>query len=130
MREFMRKRYGCDHCKKVGGSKYHMARHEAGCTNNPNRICSLHKFVTDGNPAPSVSELIEALKTGGYKKLVEVSDNCPVCKLAALRQSFVMPEPGEPWPDEPQDGRERFNFKEELSSLWADVNLANEGAHP
>lgn len=127
MRSFVRTRYGCDFCKKVGGSKFHMAKHEAGCTNNPERVCALHHFVTGGEEAaPSVAELREALAMGGWPLLREVSHDCPACKLAALRQSWVKPEPGEPWPDEPQDGRENFQFKKERDEIWSAHNEAQD----
>jgi hypothetical protein len=123
MRSFIRTRYGCDYCKKVGGSKRHMAKHEEGCTNNPSRVCRLHEVVTGGEEIPpTVQELMTALEDGGYPLLVEVSHNCPACKLAALRQSWVKPDDDEPWPAEPQDGREKFDFKAELASVWSEHN--------
>jgi hypothetical protein len=123
MRTFTRPRYGCDHCKKVGGSKRHMAKHEEGCTNNPNRVCRLHEVVTGGEEVPpTVQELMTALEDGGYPLLVEVSHNCPACKLAALRQSWVKPDNDEPWPAEPQDGRQDFNFRKEVDSAWQEHN--------
>lgn len=124
MREFLRTRYGCDFCKKVGGSKGHMRKHESGCTMNPNRICALHKFAADGETPPSVAESIAALADGGYPKLVEVTHNCPACKLAAMRQGFVPPKPGEPWPDEPQDGRQDFDYKRENAAIWDEWHAA------
>lgn len=125
MRSFVRTRYGCDFCKKVGGSKFHMAKHEAGCTANPNRVCSMHHIVTGGEEvAPTMEELLIALADGGYPKLVEVSHHCPACKLAALRQSFVPPKDGEPWPVDPDDGRDKFDFKKEVASMWDEHNSA------
>ncbi|MEI4518670.1 MULTISPECIES: hypothetical protein [unclassified Stenotrophomonas] len=122
MRSFIRTRYGCDFCKKVGGSKHHMQKHEAGCTNNPNRHCKLHVIATGDDFGPTVAELRTALAEGGYPMLVSVSGGCPACKLAALRQSWVKPADGEPWPEEPQDGREKFDFKAELASVWSEHN--------
>lgn len=122
MRSFVRTRYGCDFCKKIGGSKHHMAKHEAGCTNNPNRLCSLHQYAAPDDEAPTVVQLLAALADGGYPKLVEASHGCPACKLAALRQSFVAPQPGEPWPQEPNDGRDQFDFKKEVKAMWDNHN--------
>lgn len=122
MRVFMRPRYGCDHCKKIGGSKRHMAKHEAGCTNNPNRVCRLHEFAAPGEDAPDVQTLLDALAAGGWPKLVEVSHNCPACKLAALRQSLEPPEPGEGAAPMVGDGRDEFDFRAEVAAVWADHN--------
>lgn len=130
MRSFIRTRYGCDHCKKVGGSAHHMRKHEAGCTNNPNRVCSMHRFVSEDDSAPSMDELKAALADGGYPKLVEVSHNCPACKLAALRQSWVAPDPGEPWPQEPQDGRQSFDYRDEVKAMWSDYRDVERDSGP
>lgn len=122
MRSFLRTRYGCDFCKKIGGSKGHMAKHEAGCTANPNRVCALHPFATE-EVAPTMQELLKALADGGYPLLVQVSGNCPACKLAALRQnSASLPKEGTFLSDEPNDGRFEFDFKEELRRVWDEYN--------
>lgn len=120
----MRPRYGCDHCKKVGGSGGHMRKHEAACTNNPNRICRLHEYVAPGELVPDVPMLLDALREGGYPKLVEVSHNCPACKLAALRQSWVAPEPGDGTVPAVGDGREGFDFRSEVAQVWAKHSAA------
>lgn len=39
-------RYYCDWCKKSGGSKHHLAKHERGCTLNPRRVLG---NLTGGN---------------------------------------------------------------------------------
>ena len=41
MRVVLRNRYYCDHCKKGAGTRQSMARHEAGCTLNPQRECRM-----------------------------------------------------------------------------------------
>lgn len=41
MRAMKRWRYYCDHCRKVGGSRSAMEKHERGCTANPARICGV-----------------------------------------------------------------------------------------
>jgi hypothetical protein len=122
-------RYYCEHCKKSGCSAPHIVRHERGCTNNPARICGVCRVAgltaaplpelmalckakavagesVDGNPEDSSLWLDEA----AMKALRELADGCPVCALAALRQSNIF-------------GR-GFNMKEELKSLWADHNDA------
>lgn len=123
MRSFVRTRYGCDFCKKVGGSKFHMAKHERGCTNNPQRVCSLHEFVTCDDSAPTMDELKAALTAGGWKRLIEVSHNCPACKLAALRQTdWGTGQEPHPFGGYHNDGRDSFDFKAELAAMWATYN--------
>lgn len=126
VRSFIRTRYGCDFCKKIGGSAGHMAKHERGCTNNPQRVCAMHRIATGGNEQTlSVNNLKMALAEGGFPFLEAAADRCPACILAALRQSWVAPEPNEPWPQELQDGRENFVFKEAVKAMW-DEHHANE----
>jgi hypothetical protein len=129
MRSFVRTRYGCDYCKKIGGSAFHMRKHEAGCTNNPGRVCSMHKIAAGREQELSMDELKQALAEGGFRALDEAAEHCPACILAALRQSWVAPDPGEPWPEEPQDGREKFNFKEAVRSMWAEHNASEAEQH-
>jgi len=86
MRKALRWRYYCDHCAKVGGSAYHMARHEAGCTANPRRTCG---FCGSTRP---VAELVAVLEgpapdwRAGMAALRMAVQECPACMLAAIRQ--------------------------------------------
>ena len=130
MRQVKRWRYYCDHCKKSGCSKHHMAKHEKGCTMNPHRECGVCAMWLGGCNEP-MADLIAALGNG-YASLREKCENCPACTLAALRQApcnhgmqfvhhagdaFVGPY------DEPiDDGRCAFDFRAEMLSVWADVN--------
>lgn len=119
-------RYYCEHCGKGGCSASHMRDHEDCCTANPNRFCNLH--VHTGEDQPSIPELIAALTScgenwkNGMNKLREVSHNCPVCILSALRQS----------------GRgieiescldEGFDYKRELKAFWDDLEEWREATH-
>lgn len=126
MRSFIRTRYGCDFCKKVGGSAFHMRKHEAGCTNNPNRACSMHHIATDCEQTLSVANLKQALAEGGFPFLEAAAEGCPACILAGLRQSWVAPPVGEPRPQEPEDGREKFDFKKAVQSMWDEHNSSRE----
>lgn len=119
MRSKLRWRFYCDFCKKAGGVKRHMETHEKHCTNNPDRVCRVHNSIIEIECQPTMDEL-KAAYQGGYPKLREVAHNCPACILAVMRQSFVMPESGEPWPIEPNDGRCEFDFKKEMAALMAD----------
>lgn len=127
MREVLRKRYYCDHCKKGGGTKFHMAKHERGCTLNPDRQCGVCEKI--GLSAAPLSELIAfvtsvaathidttpdvqyaSIDSAALKTLRERADNCPTCILAALRQAEAFADPGD------------FDFKKELKSIWADYD--------
>lgn len=91
-------RYYCDHCKKSGGRKHRLARHESGCTNNPNRVCRMCKLAElEQKP---IAELIavyldessdfDYISSDGpmqAEKLEAAAGHCPACILAAIRQS-------------------------------------------
>lgn len=126
MKEALRKRYWCDHCKKGGCSRYHMAIHERGCTLNPNRRCGVCSAM-ELEPAPLIALVAYVtLKAQWYagpddeskypgflgdehlKPLRELAANCPVCMLAALRQAKCIASRGV------------FEMKKELEGLWAE----------
>ncbi|MES2530448.1 MAG: hypothetical protein V4636_05395 [Pseudomonadota bacterium] len=103
-----------------------MARHEAGCTNNPNRVCKMHLFATGDEQAPNTGELLAAQAEGGYKRVCEITGNCPACKLAAFRMA-VMPA----WDIEigiPEDWV-AFSFKAEKDAVWAEHNSSIDEYH-
>jgi len=132
MRKVKRWRYYCDFCKKSGGSGGHMARHEKGCTLNPNRTCNVCAKLLEVDQKP-MSELLSVLPNGteyitedafGFSynglqeiiddhmpKLRELTENCPACIMAALRQSGI-----------PVPMVESFDFTKEMDSIWADIN--------
>lgn len=122
-------RYYCEHCKKSGCSGGHLARHERGCTANPNRACGACR--TFGLSAKPLSELIQFAKSFsvagehylGYpddssnyldeaktKELRDLADSCPACTLAAARQSGVF--------------LRGFDFKVEMKAHWDAFNEA------
>jgi len=85
-------RYYCDHCKKSGCSSYHMQRHEASCTANPQRTCRMCDFQRD--LAPMIAILKEPGATteewkDKMRRVREEAEECPACILAAIRQSGV-----------------------------------------
>lgn len=125
MREALRKRYWCDHCRKGGGSRFHMANHERGYTLNPERACRVCSAM-DLEAAP-LKDLIAFVrskatwddgprdaKDRGFlddelvKALRDLAAECPVCMLAALRQAKCIAS------------KEVFDMKKELESLWAE----------
>ena len=116
----MRPRYYCDFCKKSGGSAPHMKKHESRCTANPNRTCGM--CLELGLSQKPIKNLIEALGNGdshGLEKLRDLAEGCPVCTLAAIRQSGLQhPPDGESLPDgtgyyDPGIYID-YNFKEEM----------------
>ena len=127
MRQAKRWRYYCDYCKKSGGRKDCIVKHERGCTARPDRICGLceHTGVSqpemgaltgfiddyckeiprqDGYITVSGDKLDPML--GGLDKL---ANSCPACMLAALRQAKT-------------ETYSNFNFKKKLDAWWAEEN--------
>jgi hypothetical protein len=127
----MRWRYYCDFCKKAGGSAGHLARHERGCTANPNRECGICRCM-ESTPEP-LAKLIEFVRLHGevvsdlpedvdpystigkeeLQALRQLADGCPACMFAALRQTKTFP-----------DQTAQFDFKAELREVWSVVNDA------
>lgn len=123
MRRVKRWRYYCDYCKKTGGQRPSMERHERGCTANPNRICGLCEHA--GIPQPNLTDLtafIDKYCEGRLshdlagspldpmiKDLSALAEHCPACILAALRQAKT-------------ETYSNFNFKKELDTWWAEEN--------
>jgi hypothetical protein len=103
-------RYKCDHCGKVMYSSQWMKRHEEGCTANPARTCRMPIHEGEQGQQP-----IETLK-----ELREISDECPACILAAIRQTGIQKVTID------EDGVSgidlKFNFKEELAAMWHNIN--------
>ncbi len=127
-----RLRHYCEFCKKSGCRKDIIARHEAGCTMNPARVCGCCRLA--GRRQPSMQELFEASRRdseqfgeweetpgGDEIRLIRRADNlmavvdsgvegiggCPACILATIRQfpggSYVLD----------------FDFKDAMK-LWLD----------
>lgn len=125
-------RYYCDYCNKGGCSKGHMVKHEKHCTMNPNRLCGLCEAA--GNTPVPIPNLIAAL-TGhgddwatGMTELRDLTDDCPACILAAIRQSHIQDPPtglgsGE-WVDDVRSDL-GFNYREEHQAFWSRVNEKN-----
>jgi hypothetical protein len=127
------KLYCCDFCKKKGRSAGHIRKHEKHCTMNPNRECNVCKMI-GGNQLP-----IEELKAFLAGLTIEKGDfdcegineaainerlpalrkacgNCPACIMATLRQCGI-----------PVPVATGFNWTEEMTPIWADINHANTG---
>ena len=133
MKRVKRWRYYCDFCKKVGGQRHQIERHEKGCTANPDRVCGLCEYCGESQldlkaltgfidtycadlPREQFEWEDEAhLKASGdeldpmLKELRELANNCPACILAALRQAET-----KTWSN--------FSFKTELDAWWVEEN--------
>jgi hypothetical protein len=131
-------RYYCEWCKKSGCSGYWMRKHEQRCTMNPNRICG-YCNLADNEQLPMTELLgllpdpanhivadseyegfgatLETAVAEALPRLREVTDNCPACIMAALRQKGI-----------PVPIARDFNFKDECKAVWAAFNEAQLGA--
>lgn len=90
MKSVLRRVYYCDFCKKRGGSPFHMKRHEAGCTLNPERYCSMCAAM--GLAQTPVSVLVAIVPRWPFPGLtltdVEVSaDNASVTEERADQEA-------------------------------------------
>lgn len=121
-------RYKCDFCGRVGYSGGHMKSHEIGCTANINRVCRMP--IHDGEaPRLSLHQLIDDLSLSkpdlGMTELREDSNNCPACILAAIRCSGLQKYDPDPETGENCGPDFKFNFKQELASMWSCINDDN-----
>lgn len=108
MRKKLRYRYYCDHCKKSGGSAYHIRHHEERCTANHDRTCGMCIFclgeynrenfeMCKGILYPYRCFDYEVDDYGDHWSInflpkdvvddaLESVDGCPVCFFAAMNQ--------------------------------------------
>lgn len=90
MRVETKKVYYCDYCKKH--TLRPLTKHEARCTNNPDRECGWMQTDEPHTKAGELRPLIEWCKSWPETTEVEVEvlrgkvDGCPACMLAVLRQ--------------------------------------------
>jgi hypothetical protein len=130
-------RYYCDFCKKSGGSAGHMSNHERHCTMNPSRRCGMCPHVNGGNGTP-MSEMVALLPdvekythmgmladavVAGIVKLREVTEGCPVCVFAALRQTKTLEYA------RGLEGELLFDLKAEIQTAWQSVNAGQPSAY-
>lgn len=133
------KRYYCDYCNKKNLSSFHMKKHEAHCTMNPNRTCRM--CAAYGQEQPKLTDLMAILPDPAEyahsdemcdwfdgqlnKKISEIlpalknaagDGQCPACIMAAFRQKKI------PLPLVEKCG---WNFNEESTKFWKDVNEHN-----
>lgn len=94
------KRHCCDFCKRSGQSAFHIRRHEAACTANPNRVCRMCEAGIEVSPrrlSPLVALLVpdtewhggpdtqHAITKTSLDELLREVDHCPACALWVLR---------------------------------------------
>ena len=106
MKKIKRWRYYCDYCKKSGGSGGHMKNHEKSCTKNPDRecgFCEVAGFLNNKEKLKAIvkkgisdfyfldfdvqSEKFEDVQEKISEDLIDESQGCPACALAAVRQT-------------------------------------------
>lgn len=134
MRQVKRWRYYCDHCKKSGGSKSSMEKHENGCIRNPNRVCgfcaALERVGGDVTRR-TLQTLVVVLQERGLESLRKEAEFCPGCTFAAIVQSRQQQEAefknrATPFKDyifEPKEGfifQEQYDFKADVKSFWSE----------
>lgn len=96
-----------------------MKIHEVHCTANPNRDCRMcRRLELSQQP---IERLKAVFESEGLRGLREATGNCPVCILAALRQSGAFrydPDPTDGSTLPPPD----FDFKKELTAANIKAN--------
>lgn len=117
--------YRCEFCKKKTYTISSMRTHETHCTANPSRVCRMHKHFDD--PQPTIPVLLDAIKANApiekrIKMVRELASNCPMCILAAIRQSGICRWDGDPEFIAPETG---FDFKKEIKAFWNVIDEEN-----
>ena len=127
MKKVQRWRYYCDFCKKAGQAGGHMKKHESACTLNPGRVCKM--CVKMGHvgqpqmasmlailPAPpaemnwDAEEAFRVLVEAAMPELRALTNDCPACIMAALRQKKI-----------PVPMVESFSFKNEIDAIFQGI---------
>lgn len=124
MRRVQRWRYYCDFCKKSGASGGWIAKHERGCTRNPERVCGMcAKGELSQRP---MADLLAALNDGGAEKVLALAEGCPACVVAAIHAH----RKAEPLTYEHETGYSNFidfDYAKAAASFWEDVNRNDNG---
>ena len=128
MKSQMRWRHYCDHCKKSTGTKPAMVKHEAACTANPERVCTMCSRM--GEVQLSMTALQEALSKG-FNALREACNNCPACILATDRQFHkdLAWDEGYGWDHPANSERGNWDFKTACTEFWVNYNEMHAESH-
>lgn len=107
-----------------------MAKHERGCTANPNRVCGVCAYLElQAQPLTKLIEFVRSRGTPEHNEFVDIdwlsvdgatltelrtlADRCPCCVLAAMRQTSAH-----------ATSDANFDFKTELKALWSELGPA------
>ena len=96
-----------------------MTNHEKGCTMNPERICGMCKVAGyEQKPIPELKSVLLSHKDpeAGMIALRTVTDNCPACILAVIRQITAIWD----FEDYMNGGGWEFDYKQENSAFWTE----------
>jgi hypothetical protein len=113
--------YQCEFCGKKNYSAGHMKKHESICTMNPHRVCGFCALL--GDNLPHKSDILVAAALKGEFYLRDVTENCPACILAGIRQSGLLNKYYDR-PDKFKSADEdypwyvKFNFNAEKKVFW------------
>ena len=115
-------RYYCEFCPRGYFKKPSAERHEKGCTANPNRVCGLCEYAVPPLKQEPMDKLVACLSWDkddyGMDDLRKLSEGCPGCILAAIRQSGMLKQAK----DEGEFVDFKFDFKKELEAWWSTAN--------
>jgi len=125
-------RYYCEYCGKGGCSASHMQKHEDHCISNPNRECGMcgcgpenqaklrelipllppeHELYWGEGWSCEEEEAITESLNAALPAIREAVANCPLCILAALKQTDV-----------PAHFATDFDYQRERLEWWRIVN--------
>lgn len=132
-------RYYCDHCKKSGGQRAAMVKHERGCVRNPDRQCGFCAVAQQKGGDVNrrlLKTLVVVLQECGLERLKKEACHCPACVFAAIVQSREQQLKAEearvrasklrydpPW-FEPKEGwlfKDEFDFRAEAAAFWKEI---------
>lgn len=121
MKSVLRWRHYCDHCNKALGTKPSMVKHEARCTANPDRTCTMCEI--QGVIQKTMPELLSAYAIG-FNALREACNDCPACTLAAIRQFNADRDPDDFLSLDSKQIREQgeWTFKDDCKTFWKSWN--------
>lgn len=123
MRKAKKWRYYCDFCKKSGAAGGWIAKHERGCTRNPERVCGMcEKAQLEQKPLP---ELLLVLLEHGADGVLEHASGCPACVVATIHAHRKL-EPLEYEHDTGYSNYIDFDYTKAAAKFWDDVNSRDE----
>jgi len=114
-------RYYCDFCSKGGCSGGSIAKHERGCTRNPNRECGMCRAAK--NDQRPTAELLAVLESDGVDAVLSAAEGCPACVMAAIHALRKKEPLSIPYPsDDAVPNWIEFDYKAAAKSFWESVD--------